>query len=197
MKIFFGGSAAIAAAALLAGSLFIYPQLLIAETTLSQDLGQQKKATPPPLQTELAFAPELSLAAPPTNKPIIVDIGSAPPPFPPAKAKPGRAQIAYNALSQSYVATAYSLRGRTASGRFVARGIIAADRSILPLGTRVRISAGAYSGEYLVADTGGAVRGRKIDVWMPSNGEAIRFGRRKVKLTVLSYGGRRGAPLSR
>ena len=91
----------------------------------------------------------------------------------------------------SYVATAYSLKGRTASGRMVSRGLIAADPSILPLGSRVRLEHPGYSGEYLVADTGGAIRGRRIDIWTPSSGEAMRFGRRTVKLTVLSYGGRR------
>ncbi len=85
-----------------------------------------------------------------------------------------------------FTATAYSLRGRTASGRPVTRGFIAADRRVLPLGTRVRIEAGPYSGEYLVADTGGAVRGRKIDIWVPNTGEAMKFGRRPIKLTVLS-----------
>ena len=92
-----------------------------------------------------------------------------------------------------YVATAYSLRGRTASGRPVAKGIIAADPRHLPLGSRVRLEAGAYSGEYLVADTGSLVRGKRIDIWTPSSREAMRFGRRKVKLTVLSLGGRRRA----
>ncbi|HEX5707914.1 MAG TPA: 3D domain-containing protein [Pyrinomonadaceae bacterium] len=96
--------------------------------------------------------------------------------------------------AQSFVATAYSLRGRTASGRNVARGLIAADRRVLPLGSRVRIEAGPYSGEYLVADTGGLVRGRKIDIWMPSSGEALRFGRRMVKLTVLSRPGKKAIP---
>ncbi|HEX8285606.1 MAG TPA: 3D domain-containing protein [Pyrinomonadaceae bacterium] len=86
----------------------------------------------------------------------------------------------------SYTATAYSLPGRTASGGGVRRGIIAADRRVLPIGTRVRLEAGSYSGEYLVADTGGAVRGRKIDIWVPSTGEAMRFGRRPVRLTVLT-----------
>jgi 3D (Asp-Asp-Asp) domain-containing protein len=90
-----------------------------------------------------------------------------------------------------YVATAYSLRGRTASGRLVSRGLIAADPSVLPLGSRVRLEHPGYSGEYLVADTGGAIRGRRIDIWTPTSGEAMRFGRRTVKLTVLSYGGRR------
>jgi len=87
-----------------------------------------------------------------------------------------------------YVATAYSLRGRTASGRLVAKGLIAADPRHLPLGSRVRIEAGTYSGEYLVADTGSMVRGRRIDIWTPTSREAMRFGRRVVKLTVLSLG---------
>lgn len=86
----------------------------------------------------------------------------------------------------TYTATAYSLRGRTASGGGVRRGIIAADRKVLPLGTRVRLDAGPYSGEYVVADTGGAVRGRKIDIWVPHTSEAMRFGRRPVRLTVLT-----------
>ncbi len=86
----------------------------------------------------------------------------------------------------TFTATAYSLRGRTANGGAVRRGIIAADRRILPLGTRVRLEAGSYSGEYVVADTGGAVRGRKIDIWVPQTSEAMRFGRRPVRLTVLT-----------
>jgi len=96
-----------------------------------------------------------------------------------------------------YVATAYSLRGRTASGRMVSRGLIAADPAVLPLGSRVRLDHPGYSGEYLVADTGGAIRGRRIDIWIPSTSEAMRFGRRTVKLTVLSYGTRRTRRVAR
>ncbi|GAC1446666.1 MAG: hypothetical protein NVSMB56_07520 [Pyrinomonadaceae bacterium] len=66
--------------------------------------------------------------------------------------------------------------------------MIAADHRVLPMGTRVRLDAGKYSGEYLVADTGGAIRGSRIDIWVPDNHEARRFGRRPVKLTVLEYG---------
>lgn len=90
--------------------------------------------------------------------------------------------------AEPYSATAYALRGRTATGRNVARGIIAADPRVLPLGSRVRIEAGNWSGEYVVADTGGKIKGKKIDVWVPNSGEAMRFGRRTVKLIVLSYG---------
>ena len=93
--------------------------------------------------------------------------------------------------TETYSATAYSLRGRTASGQYVTRGLIAADPRHLPLGTRVRLDAGPWSGEYLVADTGGAIKGRKIDIWTPSTREALQFGRRNVKLTVLSLPTRR------
>ena len=98
---------------------------------------------------------------------------------------------AFVAPPTAYVATAYSLRGRTASGLPVSKGVIAADPRVLPLGSRVRVEAGAYSGEYLVADTGGLVKGRRIDIWTPSSREAMRFGRRTVKLTVLSLGGKK------
>jgi 3D (Asp-Asp-Asp) domain-containing protein len=93
----------------------------------------------------------------------------------------------------AFVATAYSLRGKTASGRPVAKGLIAADPRVLPLGSRVRLEASFFSGDYLVADTGGAVRGKRIDIWTPSTREAFRFGKRTVKLTVLSYGPKRAA----
>lgn len=100
--------------------------------------------------------------------------------------------------AETYTATAYSLRGRTASGKPVARGLIAADPRVLPLGTRVRIDAGTFSGEYLVADTGGGVKGRRIDIWTETTREAMRFGRRAVKLTVLEFGGKRARkPLTR
>ncbi|HKS08868.1 MAG TPA: 3D domain-containing protein [Pyrinomonadaceae bacterium] len=99
----------------------------------------------------------------------------------------------YAVAPASYVATAYSLRGRTASGQMVAKGLIAADPRHLPLGTRVRLEAGSYSGEYVVADTGGMVRGRRIDIWTPTSREAMRFGKRLVKLTVLSLGGKKRA----
>ena len=91
----------------------------------------------------------------------------------------------------NYVATAYSLRGKTASGRMVSRGLIAADPRLLPLGSRVRLEHPGYTGEYLVADTGGKIRGKHIDIWTPSSREAMRFGRRTVKLTVLSYPAKR------
>jgi 3D (Asp-Asp-Asp) domain-containing protein len=79
-----------------------------------------------------------------------------------------------------FVATAYCLRGRTASGAMVRKGIIAADPRVLKLGSRVNLGAGNYTGDYLVADTGGKIKGNRIDIWMASCAEARRFGRRTV-----------------
>lgn len=104
---------------------------------------------------------------------------------------PALAKDQFVVPAMPYVATAYSLRGRTASGKPVSKGLIAADPHVLPLGSRVRLEAGNYSGEYLVADTGSAVRGRRIDIWTPTAHEAMRFGRRMIRLTVLSFGGKR------
>jgi len=110
-----------------------------------------------------------------------------------SKRAPSDVRREWAAPPQAFAATAYSLRGRTASGRTTARGLIAADHKVLPLGTRVHLDAGPYSGEYLVADGGSGVRGRRIDIWVPDNNEARRFGRRAVKLTVLNYGAKRAA----
>ena len=107
------------------------------------------------------------------------------------KSAPAIKESDFEVAPQTYTATAYSLRGRTASGKPVTRGLIAADPTVLPLGTRVRVEAGSFSGEYVVADTGGSVKGRRIDIWTPTTREALQFGRRAVKLTVLSFGGRR------
>jgi 3D (Asp-Asp-Asp) domain-containing protein len=85
-----------------------------------------------------------------------------------------------NRAYRFFSATAYCLKGRTASGSGVRRGIVAADPRILPLGTRINLGAGSYSGSYIVADTGGAIKGRKFDIWVANCSEAKRFGRRTV-----------------
>lgn len=87
-----------------------------------------------------------------------------------------------------YLATAYSLRGQTQSGVRARRGLIRADPRVLPLGSRVHLEAGAYSGEYFVGAEGNHGRGYTIEIWTPSSDEADRFGKRTVKVTILSKG---------
>ncbi len=87
-------------------------------------------------------------------------------------------------------ATAFArATGPTASGTAVHVGIVAADPRILPLGTRIRISgSGPYDGNYLVADTGAAVKGMHIDIYLPSAVAAKRFGVKTVSVMVRQIG---------
>lgn len=96
--------------------------------------------------------------------------------------KPTSSVKAVGVSRGAFSATAYCLQGRTAMGHGVRRGIIAADPRVLKLGSRVTIAGGGYSGTYLVSDTGGVIKGKKIDIWMPSCSEARRFGRRTVQI---------------
>ena len=83
-------------------------------------------------------------------------------------------------------ATAYAHHGTTKSGAKTRRGVIAADPRVLPLGTKVKVeNAGPYSGHYVVKDTGKKIKGRKIDVFMPSRREARRFGKKDVRVKVV------------
>jgi 3D (Asp-Asp-Asp) domain-containing protein len=85
----------------------------------------------------------------------------------------------------TYTATAYCLKGRTAMGHGVRRGIIAADPRVLKLGSKVSLNGGGYTGQYLVSDTGGKIKGRKIDIWVASCAEARKFGRRTVSISPI------------
>jgi len=87
------------------------------------------------------------------------------------------------------MATAHSVEGETAAGTKSRPGVAAADPAVLPLGSRIRVQgAGRYSGVYLVEDTGTAVKGREIDLYMKTAAEAKKFGRQRVRVTVLQYG---------
>ena len=197
MKSLFGGGAVLTAALLLC-SLPFYSQTLVAENKNETTSDAHTQATINRTVSAVSHESGTLSGAFMAAMPVIAVAGVFRNAVETAAATAAAAsanantKTGNNALepAQKFMATAYALPGRTASGQTVRRGLIAADSS-LPLGTRVRLDAGNYSGEYLVADRGGRIRGRIIDIWVPSNGEAIRFGRRPVKLTVLSYGAKK------
>ncbi|MCA1817078.1 MAG: 3D domain-containing protein [Acidobacteria bacterium] len=191
----YGGGAVLTGALLLSSLVFtVHPSVaenlasLDTEKTTEQGVNLAGKSLP----TDVAAA-TASRAAQNSNNldksPTLASAKLNSNSVPEAFGKDGSSALTFLA-AENYTATAYSLPGRTASGVGVRRGLIAADRRVLPLGARVRVEAGAYSGEYVVADRGSAVRGHIIDIWVPSTREAMRFGRRPVRLTVLSYGSR-------
>ena len=91
--------------------------------------------------------------------------------------------------TMTFLATAHSQKGETASGTISRVGTVAAAPKVLPLGSRLRvIGAGKYSGEYKVVDTGALVKGRHIDIYMRAAAEAKQFGKKRVRVQVLESG---------
>jgi 3D (Asp-Asp-Asp) domain-containing protein len=95
-----------------------------------------------------------------------------------------------------YEVTAYTLRasetggktpshpayGITASGKRVEAGVTIACPRELPFGTRVEIEG---VGERVCWDTGGAIKGRKLDLYIPSLKEALKFGRQELRVRII------------
>jgi 3D (Asp-Asp-Asp) domain-containing protein len=98
------------------------------------------------------------------------------------------ASIAAAPSTMRVTATAYCDGGTTQSGTKARRGIVAADPKVLPVGTVLRILDGPHSGVYTVMDTGSAVKGRKIDIFIPDCERAIKFGLRSLRVKILRHG---------
>lgn len=78
-------------------------------------------------------------------------------------------------------ASAYALRGGTATGIPAGWGVAAVDPSYIPLGTQFTVPG---YGEAIASDTGSAIRGAEIDLWFPSVAAAQAWGRRTVTITL-------------
>ena len=90
----------------------------------------------------------------------------------------------------AFSASAYCQGLVTASGVAVQSGVAAADPELLPVGSVVEVDSlpQKYNGIYTVMDTGPAVQGRLVDLYMWSCNEALQFGRKPIHLTVLRLG---------
>lgn len=78
--------------------------------------------------------------------------------------------------------------GLTASGTKIRHGAVAVDPNVIPLGTKLYIESMDSWPDYGFAtaeDTGGAIKGNKIDLFIANRSEMFRFGRRKVKVYIL------------
>ncbi len=79
--------------------------------------------------------------------------------------------------------------GITATGRRAGYGIVAVDPGIIPLGSKLYIESpdGKFVyGHAIAADTGGAIKGNRIDLCYNTRQEAINFGRRQMKVYILN-----------
>lgn len=86
-------------------------------------------------------------------------------------------------------ATAYCDKGKTASGIQSKEGVVAVDPRVIPLGTRLYIEStdGSWSyGVCLAGDTGGLIKGNRVDLFYDEYDECIQFGRRSCNIYILS-----------
>ena len=82
----------------------------------------------------------------------------------------------------TFTATAYTWTGyRTATGTWPSRGTVAVDPRVIPTGTKLWVEG---YGEAVAADTGGAIIGNRIDLYMDSKDECLQWGRRKVEVQI-------------
>lgn len=75
----------------------------------------------------------------------------------------------------------------TASGRFVRDGIIAAN--FLPFGTKVKIPELFGDKIFTVEDRMHRRFSERVDIWMPSANEAVKFGIRQAEIVILDKNG--------
>lgn len=86
----------------------------------------------------------------------------------------------------AYTAHCNGCTGKTATGIDLRSNpnlkVIAVDPSVIPLGSKVWVEGYGYA---IAGDTGGAIKGKKIDLHVPTKAAAYNFGRRTVKIKVI------------
>lgn len=103
-----------------------------------------------------------------------------------AQAKPVAATKELTVESTAYTADCSGCSGITATGINLKANpnqkVISVDPSVIPLGSKVWVEG---YGEAIAGDTGGAIKGNKIDIYMQSHEAAINWGRKNIKVKIL------------
>lgn len=146
---------------------------------LSSDLiyaGEALTVSGPAPVNEQTIQQEVVSYSPPVVKSAPVETTSAP-------ANAGRTMTVE---ATAYTAYCDGCSGTTANGTNLRANphlkVIAVDPSVIPLGTKVWVEG---YGEAIAADTGGAIKGNKIDVFIPNLDGAYEWGRRTVTIQIL------------
>ncbi len=89
---------------------------------------------------------------------------------------------ALHVIATAYTAGCYGCNGITTSGVRAGFGVVAVDPRLIPLGTHLFVPG---YGRAVAGDTGGAIKGRRVDLGMDTVAEALRFGRQPMTVYVL------------
>lgn len=108
--------------------------------------------------------------------------------------------VSRETIAQTFEATYYGMdcngcSGITASGLNVSgkttyngMKIIAVDKNVIPLHSIVEITHNGSTYKAIAKDTGGAIKGNRIDILVGSEAESFKYGRHKVELKVIERG---------
>jgi len=133
------------------------------ETVSSKNNTAPPEATAPSTSTTASKenAPEANASSTNTSKEIIVE-------------------------ASAYTASCEGCSGITSTGMNLKTNpnakVISVDPAVIPLGSKVYVEG---YGEAIAGDTGGAIKGKRIDVFFPSQQDAINFGVKQLKVTIL------------
>ncbi|WKA58644.1 ubiquitin-like domain-containing protein [Planococcus shenhongbingii] len=149
-----------------------------------------------------AKAPEKKAATAPVQQASAAPVqkAAAPKAAPAKKAEPSRKAAAastkaaaptsgkeFYVSATAYTASCAGCSGITATGINLMANpglkVIAVDPNVIPLGSKVYVEGYGYA---VAGDTGGAIKGNKIDLFMANHSDAVAFGRQQLKVTVLN-----------
>lgn len=161
----------------------IYPGQRLSVAGGSTAASEAPAPAPAPQQT--APAPEA-----PAKASVQAQAAQGPAPTQAAPAKQTAAAPQGKELTvtaTAYTASCNGCSGITATGINLKANpnqkVIAVDPSVIPLGSKVHVEG---YGTAVAGDTGGAIKGNKIDVFVPSHSDAVNYGVKTVKVTVLN-----------
>ncbi|MFY4776358.1 3D domain-containing protein [Metabacillus sp. RGM 3146] len=88
--------------------------------------------------------------------------------------------------SSAYTASCAGCSGITRTGIDLRNNpnqkVIAVDPAVIPLGSKVYVPG---YGHAVAGDTGGAINGKRIDIFMPNRSDALSYGRRTIEIKVV------------
>ena len=144
--------------------------LIFPDQKLSLEAGQEAAAT--------SAAPTPAKAPAKTAAPV-----QASAPAPAASQQAGKTMTV---SATAYTAYCAGCSGTTATGQNLRANpnqkVIAVDPRVIPLGSKVWVEG---YGTAIAGDTGGAIKGNKIDVFIPSQSAALQWGRKNITIKVL------------
>lgn len=92
----------------------------------------------------------------------------------------------FTVSASAYTASCTGCSGITKTGLNLKKNpglkVIAVDPRVIKLGTKVHVAGYGYA---VAGDTGGAIKGNKIDVFIPTKSSALKWGRKNVKIKIL------------